>query len=277
MTARPAITDIEASNSLTDLAARIVAEHRAVSTALKDSVRHAITAGELLIDAKNQVPHGQWLPWLRDHCTISERTAQLYMRCARNRSAIEDQIRNSVADLSLNEAAAVLMLSSDVRKLLAFAKRLEGADPDEFISICAAEGIAVIRSPFGAKECAELSDAERHEWTLWVLFGVKKCAALEEAAYHADRLQSRGWSLKEWYGDEGDKYRQRCCLREMPQSSKDAWRAFLKKNRDRTLADVEDEIVRLHEARIEARQGGLARLQSESPQQTEHCEQAFNK
>jgi hypothetical protein len=128
MTARPAITDIEASNSLTDLAARIVAEHQAVSTALKDSVRHAITAGELLIEAKDKVGHGNWLPWSRDHCTISERTAQLYMRCARNREAIEANAQ-CIADLSLNEAAAMLMLSSDVRKLLAFARGTARACP----------------------------------------------------------------------------------------------------------------------------------------------------
>ena len=51
-------------NSLPDLAARIKAEHEAVSTALKESVAHAIAAGELLIEAKAQLGHGQWLPWL---------------------------------------------------------------------------------------------------------------------------------------------------------------------------------------------------------------------
>jgi hypothetical protein len=101
----PALTKIEASNSLADLAARIKAEHEAVS----DSVRHAIAAGELLVETKHA--HGQWLLWLRDHCTIAERTAQLYMRCAKNRSVIEDQIRNGVADLSLNEAAATPCLN----------------------------------------------------------------------------------------------------------------------------------------------------------------------
>src|SRR5262249_5037345 len=136
------ITKIEASNSLADLAARIKAEHEAVSTALKDSVRHAIRAGNLLVEAKEQLKHGQWLPWLRDHCTISERTAQLYMRCAKNREAIEAQIRNGVADLSLNEAAAMLMLSSDVRKLLAFARDCEGLSAEELIERIAAEGIA---------------------------------------------------------------------------------------------------------------------------------------
>jgi Protein of unknown function (DUF3102) len=114
------------SNSLADLAARIKVEHTAVDAALKDSLRHALAAGDLLIEAKTLVSHGQWLPWLRDHCEISERTAQLYMRCAKNRAEIEHQIRNDVADLTLSEAAALLALSSDVRKLLSFVKEIEG-------------------------------------------------------------------------------------------------------------------------------------------------------
>jgi hypothetical protein len=98
------------SNILPDLAARIRAEHEAASGALKSSVGHAITAGELLIEAKALVKHGQWLPWLQNHCAISERTAQLYMRCARSRKEIEANTQ-CVADLTLNEAAALLMLS----------------------------------------------------------------------------------------------------------------------------------------------------------------------
>jgi hypothetical protein len=39
------------------------------------------------------------------------------MRVAKNRAEIEAQIRNDVADLTLSEAAALLMLSSDARKL----------------------------------------------------------------------------------------------------------------------------------------------------------------
>jgi hypothetical protein len=113
-------------NSLPDLAARIKAEHEAAAESLKDSVRHAIAAGELLIEAKARLQHGQWLPWLWDHCTISERTAQLYMRVAKNRAEIETQMRNGVADLSLNETAALLMLPSDVRKLLNFARTADG-------------------------------------------------------------------------------------------------------------------------------------------------------
>src|SRR5512145_2301019 len=112
-------TDLARSNSLAHLAGRIKAEHEATAAALKDSVAHAMAAGDLLIEAKAQVPHGQWLPWLQEHCAMSERTAQLYMRTAKTRTTIEDRIRNGVADLSLNEAAAMLVLSSDVKQLLA--------------------------------------------------------------------------------------------------------------------------------------------------------------
>jgi hypothetical protein len=65
------MTDIDRSNSLTDLAQRIKAEHEAVGVALKDSVRHAIAAGEMLIEAKAQLDqHGAWLPWLKEHCGV---------------------------------------------------------------------------------------------------------------------------------------------------------------------------------------------------------------
>jgi len=70
-------TDIARSSSLADLAARIGAEHEATDVALKRSVEHSMAAGDLLLEAKAQVPHGQWLPWLREHCAMSERTAQL--------------------------------------------------------------------------------------------------------------------------------------------------------------------------------------------------------
>ena len=90
--------DLARSNSLNDLAGRIRAEHVATSAALKSSIKHAMAAGDLLIEAKAQLQHGQWLPWLAEHCEISERAAQLYMRAARNREAIELQMRNGVAD-----------------------------------------------------------------------------------------------------------------------------------------------------------------------------------
>jgi hypothetical protein len=100
-------SSIERSNSLTDLAARIKAEHDASTLAIKRGVEHAIRCGRLLIDAKEQIKHGQWLPWLRDHCGVNERTAQQYMRLARHAEELESKSA-SLADLTVEEAVALI-------------------------------------------------------------------------------------------------------------------------------------------------------------------------
>ena len=67
-----------------------------------------ITYGGYLCEAKVR-PSPPWLPWLAKHCVISERTAQLYVKLAKKRTTIEkEQIRNDVADLTLNEERGLL-------------------------------------------------------------------------------------------------------------------------------------------------------------------------
>jgi hypothetical protein len=92
--------------SLADLAARIKVEHEAATGAFKRSIEHAIAAGELLIEAKKRLEHGEFGPWLASH-GIPSRTARLYMRLAKNRPIIEAQNGN-VADLSLRGALEIL-------------------------------------------------------------------------------------------------------------------------------------------------------------------------
>jgi hypothetical protein len=69
---------------LPDLAIRINEAHQAFEAAKKTSIEHAITAGKLLIKAKLEQNHGDWTAWLKKHCKISETTARLYMRLAKN-------------------------------------------------------------------------------------------------------------------------------------------------------------------------------------------------
>ncbi len=111
--------------TLPDLAARINAEHEAARGAFKKGFEHALNAGELLLQAKAQVEHGQWLPWLESNCNVSQRSAQLYMRVARERPKLEAKSA-SLADLSLEGAA----------KQLANPKQIKGAAPakDEALS-----------------------------------------------------------------------------------------------------------------------------------------------
>jgi hypothetical protein len=102
---------LRGSNSLADLAARIRAEHDAAGGALKRSLQHAIAAGELLLEAKDQLKHGQWLPWL-ESCGISERTAQRYIRLVHNRKAIETK-SDKMSDLSVSGALAMITAPRD--------------------------------------------------------------------------------------------------------------------------------------------------------------------
>jgi hypothetical protein len=236
-------------NSLPDLAGRIRAEHEAVSASLKESVRHAIAAGELLIEAKAQFgQHGRWLPWLKDHCTISERTAQLYMRVAKSRTEVEDQMRNGVADLSLNEAAALLMLSSDVRKLLNFAKQTEGLSGEALVEFCIANNVGIIHDP-NYDRFAKRSEAGRLEWLIFVLFlscdGAAGRAGLdpENAGDHVEYLLQRPFqNVEEWLGPEGDDWRRRSGSSRNPtEQFKTAWAAFRDARRHLTLADLDAE------------------------------------
>ena len=82
------MTDAKTAQSavLTDLAAKIKAEHQEVVKATQGVVVHAIAAGEYLFRAKTSlVEHGEWLTWLKVHCELDVRTAQRYMRLAKNK------------------------------------------------------------------------------------------------------------------------------------------------------------------------------------------------
>jgi hypothetical protein len=92
------------SNRLPILAVEIRRSHEASRTATK-SLQRAIEAGERLNEAKALVNHGEWLPWLKEHCDISERTARVYMRIARNKDVV-DVKNGSVADLTIRAAVA---------------------------------------------------------------------------------------------------------------------------------------------------------------------------
>ena len=66
-------------NRLPVLATEINAEHEAALSAISRGMAHALKAGDLLLEAKVAVRHGQWAAWLAKSTNLSERTAQRYM------------------------------------------------------------------------------------------------------------------------------------------------------------------------------------------------------
>lgn len=92
---------------LADIATRIRSEHAAFAATFKQAIVHAFTAGELLNAAKGKLPHGKWLPFVKEDCRMAERTAQLYMQLAAGRPAIEAKSA-TLADLTFNEALKLI-------------------------------------------------------------------------------------------------------------------------------------------------------------------------
>jgi hypothetical protein len=97
------MNDMSFSISL-DLAARIEAEHAAVGVALQGALAHAIAAGELLIEAKERFgQYGEWSHWLMSNCSVSARSARVYMALARRLEQLTDE-NGSVLPVSVRQA-----------------------------------------------------------------------------------------------------------------------------------------------------------------------------
>ncbi|HEV3321205.1 MAG TPA: DUF3102 domain-containing protein [Solirubrobacteraceae bacterium] len=72
-----------------DLAREINTEHGHVETHKHKTIRHAVRCGELLLEMKQRVGHGNWLTWVEEHFEASERTARNYMEIAKS-AAVAD-------------------------------------------------------------------------------------------------------------------------------------------------------------------------------------------
>jgi hypothetical protein len=117
-------------------------------------------AGAGLIEAKKLVGHGQWLPWLKENCGVSERRAQHYMKLAANRLRIEAAMKNEPgADFSLKWALNQLneadgndgdgVLGQYDKAHTALIKRLRALDADDVV-VAAERTITELNAVVGA-------------------------------------------------------------------------------------------------------------------------------
>jgi hypothetical protein len=150
--------------NLAQLAEQINAEHQQVETALRAGLEHAKRAGELLLEAKQQCHHGEWLPWLGANVEFSERTAQAYMRVASRWDELTAKAQH-VADLPYREAIGLL------------AKPAEEVDIDANLE----EAIRLLR------EVAEEFPYDLEAWTLESLQEVIRLA--KECIRHAHAVK----------------------------------------------------------------------------------------
>jgi hypothetical protein len=80
--------------------------------ALRRGTTDILTIGSLLAEAKEQIQHGGWLPWLKNELSMSERSAQKYVKAADFAAKYAPG-----ADLNLSPSALFLISRYDQREI----------------------------------------------------------------------------------------------------------------------------------------------------------------
>jgi hypothetical protein len=101
----PTVT--EAATSLDKLAEDIRAGHEKIGHQMRNALRIAFSVGDALAQARTQVASGQWANWLKANCSLSRRTAELYMQVAQHRDDLEARMAD-IPTLSLRAAAQLI-------------------------------------------------------------------------------------------------------------------------------------------------------------------------
>jgi hypothetical protein len=94
-----------------NLAERIEGAHKSATSFARNALEFAALCGELLLEAKEQVGHGNWLAWVEANLSFGDRQARKYMRLAQH----VDQIGIENADLTLDQAVALLASPKEVQ------------------------------------------------------------------------------------------------------------------------------------------------------------------
>jgi hypothetical protein len=84
---------------LEQIATEVNTAHDRAHDAARSAIEHAIECGRLLIEARQKVNHGGWLPWVENNLQFGARQAQKYMRLAEHAGDCQMRIQNSYLDL----------------------------------------------------------------------------------------------------------------------------------------------------------------------------------
>lgn len=95
------MSTIVATVDLVTLAGRANQAHRDCELSYGSALAFAFDAGTALLQAKANVGHGEWLPWLAENIEFDERVAQRYMRLAEHREVLKAK---GASDLGIEAA-----------------------------------------------------------------------------------------------------------------------------------------------------------------------------
>ena len=123
---------------------------------LKQSAGDAIIGiGQRLIEAKEMLPHGSWLPWLEERVEFTDRTARKFMRLAR-----EWTNRKALSDLGATKALTLLALPPEEREIFMEEHHLVNGEEKTVIDMTSRELEQAIRERDEARQAAEAAQAD---------------------------------------------------------------------------------------------------------------------
>lgn len=149
-----------------------------------------IEIGKRLNEAKAQLSHGEWLPWLRGKVDISERSAQDFMRLAREYSKSAE-----IADLGASKALALLALPVSERERFAAEKhQVDGVE----------KSVADMTAKELKKAIEELNDARQTMEAMKARAEVAEQSRekMERDMIHLKELQKRAREAEEAKAEE---------------------------------------------------------------------------
>lgn len=158
--------------------------------------------GRRLIEAKDQLDHGQWLGWLEERVEFGEASARRFMRLAR-----EYPNRSPVIDLGVSKALALLALPESEREdFISEPHQINGEEKTVF-EMSRRELEQVIKERDAARQAAEEAKAEmktaqearaKMETDIKVVNASLKGekANVEKLKHETDRLQAELKELK---------------------------------------------------------------------------------
>ncbi|MBD5151184.1 MAG: DUF3102 domain-containing protein [Oscillibacter sp.] len=123
---------------------------------LKQTAGDAILGiGQRLIEAKEMLSHGEWLPWLTERVEFSERAAQRFMKLAREWSN-----PTTLSDLGASKALILLALPPEERKSFMAENHVINGEEKTVIDMTARELEQAIRERDEARMAAETAKAD---------------------------------------------------------------------------------------------------------------------
>lgn len=171
-----------------------------------------IEIGKRLIEAKERLPHGEWAAWLADRVEFSERTAQEFMKIAREWSN-----PRTLADLGKSKALKLLLLPTAERDEFLETHDVPNMSTRELEQAIRERDEAKAAAEYSEKKLGELSRAfdesqtaleNEHARTLELNTKIKELesapkevykdeAAIQKAAAEARAAAEAEWSAKE--------------------------------------------------------------------------------